>query len=84
MLAFLDPKAYMLKQFYEKALPRLGVYCVTGIDQVSRKTSNRFAETLDDVYNEIEKCKAKGLNTYVALGSFDGYSRKAESSIYFR
>ena len=74
----------MLKQFYEKALPRLGVYCVTGIDQVSRKTSNRFAETLDDVYNEIEKCKAKGLNTYVALGSFDGYSRKAESSVYFR
>jgi hypothetical protein len=74
----------MLKQFYEKALPRLGVYCVTGIDQESRKTSNRFAETLDDVYNEIDKCKAKGINTYVALGSFDGYSRKAESSIYFR
>lgn len=74
----------MLKQFYEKALPRLGVYCITGIDQVSRKTFNRFAETLDDVFNEIEKFKSKGLNTYVALGSFDGFSRKAENSIYFR
>ena len=74
----------MLKQFYEKALPRLGVYCVTGIDQETRKTSNRFVETLDDLYNEIEKCKSKKLNTYVALGSFDGYSRKAENSIYFR
>ena len=84
LLAFLDPEAYMLKQFYKKALPRQGIYCVTGIDQVSRKTSNRFAETLDDLFNEIEKCKAKKLNTYVALGSFDGYSRKAENNIYFR
>ena len=73
----------MLKQFYEKALPKQGVYCVSGIDK-DKRTSNRFAETLDKVFEEIEKFKNKGVNTFVALGSFDGYSRKAENCIYYR
>ena len=74
----------MLKQFYEKALPRQGVYCVSGIDQATKKTVNRFAETLDEVFTEIEKQKAKQQNVYVALGSFDGFSRKADNCIFFR
>jgi Domain of unknown function (DUF927) len=74
----------MLKQFYEKALPQQGVYCVSGIDQNTKKTTNRFAETLEGVFNEIEKFKKKGVNTFVALASFDGYSRKADNAIYFR
>ena len=45
----------MLKQFYEKALPSQGVYCVTGIEQLSKKTTNRFAETLEDAFKLIEK-----------------------------
>jgi hypothetical protein len=74
----------MLKQFYEKALPSQGVYCVTGIEQVSKKTTNRFAETLDDVFKQIEKIKKQGSNTYVALGSFDGFSRKADNALFYR
>jgi hypothetical protein len=74
----------MLKQFYEKALPSQGVYCVTGIDQASKKTTNRFAETLDDVFKQIEKIKKQGSNTYVALGSFDGFSRKADNALFYR
>lgn len=74
----------MIKQFYEKALPKQGVYCVSGINQNTKKTNNRFAETLDDVFKEVEKLKSKGLNTYVALGSFDGFSRKADNCIYYR
>lgn len=74
----------MLKQFYEKALPRQGVYCVSAIDPSSKKTINRFAETLDEVVVEVEKFNQKQQNVYVALGSFDGFSRKAEHCIFFR
>jgi hypothetical protein len=77
----------MLKQFYEKALPKQGVYCVSGIEIDSSgntKVSNRFTETLDGVYNEIEKLNRKGINAFVALGTFTGYSRKADDSAFFR
>ena len=65
-------------------MPSQGVYCVTGIEQVSKKTTNRFAETLDDVFKQIEKIKKQGSNTYVALGSFDGFSRKADNALFYR
>ena len=74
----------MLKQFYEKALPKQGVYCVSGIEQATKKTTNRFAETLDDVIKLVEKFKSEKQNVYVALGSFDGYSRKADNCLYYR
>ena len=73
----------MLKQFYEKALPTQGVYCITSIG-TDKKVSNKFAETLDGVFEQIEKFKSKQLNTFVALGTFDGYSRKAEDCLFMR
>ena len=72
----------MLKQFYEKALPSQGVYCVSGLHQ--RRMANRFAETLDGVFEEIEKFKKKGSDVFVALGTFEGYSRKADDCLYVR
>jgi hypothetical protein len=75
----------MLKQFYEKALPRQGVYCVTGIDpQDKEKVVNRFAETLEEVFTHIERFKSKKQNVFVALGTFEGFSRKKVDSIFFR
>ena len=73
----------MLKQFYEKALPTQGVYCVTSIAG-DKKVTNKFAETLDGVYELIEKSVAKQANTFVALGTFDGYSRKADDCLFVR
>ena len=73
----------MLKQFYEKALPTQGVYCVSGFDKHG-SIKNRYAETLDGVLEEIEKFKSKNLNVSVALGSFDGYSRKAADCLYVK
>ena len=73
----------MLKQFYEKALPTQGVYCITSIG-TDKKVSNKFAETLDGVFEQIEKFKSKQLNTFVALGTFDGYSRKADDCLFVR
>lgn len=74
----------MLKQFYEKALPSQGVYCVSGIDPNNNKITNRFAETLEDVFELVEKFKKKKVNVYVAPASFEGFSRKAESCVYVR
>ena len=73
----------MLKQFYEKALPTQGVYCISSIDK-NGKVSNRFAETLDDVLKEIGRLKTKEVNVFVALGAFDGYSRKAADCLFVR
>ena len=72
----------MLKQFYEKALPSQGVYCVSGLHQ--RRMANRFAETLDGVFEEIEKLKKKDADVFVALGTFEGYSRKADDCLFVR
>ena len=73
----------MLKQFYEKVLPQQGVYCVSGIDK-DKKTTNRFAETLDDVFKLIERFKKQEVNVFVAPGSFEGFSRKADNCIFYR
>ena len=73
----------MLKQFYEKALPTQGVYCVSGLDN-DKRLRNHFAETLDKAFELIEKCKSRGVNTFVALGSFEGYSRKADDCLFLR
>jgi len=72
----------MLKQFYEKALPSQGVYCVSGL--VGGRMTNRFAETLDGVLDEIEKFKKKNADVFVAPGSFEGYSRKADDCVFVR
>jgi hypothetical protein len=72
----------MLKQFYEKALPSQGVYCVSGLS--SGRMANRFAETLDGVLEEIEKLKDKKADVFVALGTFEGYSRKADDCLFVR
>lgn len=73
----------MLKQFYEKALPTQGVYCITSIG-TDKKVTNKFSETLDGVFEQIETLKSKQLNTFVALGTFDGYSRKADDCVFMR
>jgi hypothetical protein len=74
----------MIKEFYEKALPSQGVYCATGIDPVSKKAINKFAETLDELVEQVEKFKAKKFNTFVAMGTFEGFSRKADDCLYLK
>ena len=73
----------MIKTFYEKVLPTQGVYCASGIDK-NGKITNRFAETFSDLLTVIDKLKGQKLNVYVAPGTFEGYSRKADDSIYFK
>lgn len=72
----------MTRQFYEKALPSQGVYCVTGIKDGDVR--NRFAETLDELINTIEELKSQEYNVFVALSSFNNFSRKADNALYSR
>jgi hypothetical protein len=73
----------MIKEFYEKALPSQGVYCAAGIDKEG-KITNRFAETLSDLLDLVEGLKEENQNVFVALNTFNGYSRRAENAIYCR
>lgn len=73
----------MLKQFYEKVLPSQGVYCISGIDK-NKKITNRFAKTLDELFNTITELASREQNIFVAPGSFVGHSRKSESSAFLR
>ena len=73
----------MIKQFYEKALPSQGVYCVAKITSGNRVTQ-RFAESIDDVESLARQFALENANVYVALASFAGYSRKAEDAQFLR
>ena len=72
----------MLKQFYEKALPSQGVYCVAAVKD--KRLKHHFAETLTDAISKIDSLKDKGYDLFIAMGTFEGYSRKAEDCIYQR
>jgi ribulose bisphosphate carboxylase small subunit len=76
----------MLKQFYEKALPSQGVYCVGELDRSKPKGEdwkNHFARTFDEALNKIEAVKARHHDAYIAMGTFDGFSRQAKGCVYF-
>ena len=76
----------MLKQFYEKALPSQGVYCVGELDRSKPKGEdwkNHFARTFDEALNKIEGVKARHHDAYIAMGTFDGFSRQAKGCVYF-
>jgi len=72
----------MKKEFYEKALPKQGVYCAAGIKQ--GRVLHRFAETIDALMDQTDKLKQDGFNVYVAPNSFEGHSRKSDDAVYSR
>ena len=72
----------MKKQFYEKALPRQGVYCAAGIR--SGKVVHRFAESIDALIEQTDKLKKDNYNVYVAPSTFEGHSRKTEDAVWSR
>jgi len=82
--AFLDSTQEMIKQFYEKALPTQGVYCVTGIDPASGATRNKFTETFDEIFDLIGDFKKRKQNIFIAVSTFDEFSRKAKDAVFCR
>lgn len=73
----------MKKIFYEKLLPKQGVYCVARIKEEELRHS--FAHTLDEVFELIAKFKAmNGWDVYVAPNSFKDHSRMGDNAAYSR
>jgi len=74
----------MMKEFYKKALPSTGVYCVATIDPIVKLTKHKFVENIDELAEFIESKKNTPTNIFVALSSFGGYSRKADEAKFVR
>jgi hypothetical protein len=70
----------MKKEFYEKALPRHGTYCVTGIKD--KRILNRFTDSLDGVMDLVEAFDKREFNVFVAPNTFNGASRKASNAAF--
>ena len=64
-------------------MPTQGVYCASGLTK-DGILKNRFAETLDSLLSIVENLKGSGQDVFVAPGSYDGFSRKADNSVYFK
>ena len=47
-----------MKDFYALALPNSGIYCVTDIDPITKKTKNIFVESIDELV-EVAQSKKK-------------------------
>ena len=75
----------MIKEFYKKALPSQGVYCVATIEPTGdKRTRHKFVESLDDIEETITQLGKKSVNIFVALSSFKGHSRKADDAVFAR
>jgi len=74
----------MMKEFYKKALPSTGVYCVATIDPIAKITKHKFVENVDELAEFIESKKNTPTNIFVALSSFGGYSRKADEAKFVK
>jgi hypothetical protein len=70
----------MRNEFYRKALPSQGVYCVAGIDK-NKKVIHEFRESIDDALTAIDQLQKNEYNVFVALNTFNGYSRKADFAV---
>lgn len=75
----------MRNQFYEKALPTQGVYCVAQINPETGRTRHTYVHSLDELYSTLDKFSAQSeSNVYVAPCSFGNESRIATNALYGR
>ena len=75
----------MYKQFLETVLPSQGNYCIFTISADVKKQKTIEGADLEKTYDLIEQYRASPpANIYFALSSFDGFTRKADESIYIK
>lgn len=74
----------MIKQFYEKLLPRQGVYCIGELDRSQPKGKqmrHHYAETLDELFNKVESVKSRKHDCYVSPSTYQKYKRAASECV---
>jgi hypothetical protein len=75
----------MRKQFYEKALPTQGVYCVALIDPEAKRTKHEYAYSIDELENVLNTYSEQNkYNVYVTPCSFQDESRTANNAAFCR
>jgi hypothetical protein len=74
----------MLKQFYEKALPREGYYCVAYNNRDDDRFPHQYATSIEELVELIESYREHQRNVFVAMGSFSEKKREASKAIYVK
>ena len=52
----------MITEFYKKALPSNGVYCITAIDPITKIPKHKFVESINDIEPVINEFKSSDVN----------------------
>jgi hypothetical protein len=74
----------MLKEFYQKALPNEGYFCVAYNVPNSKPFPHDYVTTLDEALDLIDKYKEKGFNVFIAMSTFNIEKREASESRYIK
>ena len=72
----------MLKEFYRKALPNEGYYCVVYNNPGTKPYTHDYASSLEEVVELIQKHKKEGRNVFVAMSTLNEKKREASNSIF--
>ena len=73
----------MLNEFYSKALPDEGIYCIAYNKPNTKLFNQAFAQTLDEAVNLIDKYKEHH-NTFIAMGTFETQKREAARTKFIK
>ena len=77
----------MIKQFYEKLLPRQGVYCIGELDRSlpkGKQMRHHYAETIEEFLDKVEGVNNRKHDCYVTPGSFQRYKRAASECVWHK
>jgi hypothetical protein len=85
--AFLTSAQEMIKQFYEKLLPRQGVYCIGELDRSlpkGKQMRHHYAETIEEFLDKVEGVNNRKHDCYITPGSFQQYKRAASECVWHK
>jgi len=75
----------MRKQFYEKALPSQGVYCVALINPETKRVTHEYYHQIDELAQALEEhSKQTECNVYVSPCSFANEARTSSNAAFGR
>ena len=74
----------MLKEFYTKAMPDEGVYCIAYNTPGTPSYIHEYTTSLDEAVDHIHKYTKESKNTFIAMSTFETKERKATNTKYVK
>ena len=74
----------MLKEFYTKAMPDDGVYCVAYNTPNTPSFVHEYTTSIDEAVDLIHKYTKESKNTFIAMSTFESKERKAANTKYVK